>query len=112
VQGLGSIVLRGGGNAKITSTTAVGSTAAQGARQPDTPGIASSRAVADALYKILMQTPDGKLSGAALCSQLYKECENAKALIATHKGIKNFVSKFAAQVEFVPDQVLQSFTQL
>ena len=61
--------------------------------------------VAHAIRTILARR-EGRLSAPALCSQLYKECDNAKDIIAKHKGIKTFITKFASQdVEFVPGQV-------
>ena len=77
----------------------------------ETPESEGTLRVLDVLRKVLMQSPDGEsLSGAAICSRLYKECEDAKSVITRCGGLKQFLVKCHAQtlavdMEFIPDQV-------
>jgi len=64
--------------------------------------------VAEALLRLLRQTPDGKISASILCENLYKECASAKAVITQdYMGLKDFVASPALRdvVIYVPDQV-------
>jgi len=88
-----------------------GDNALIGAKRYDEAQIEASSPESDAGHvarniRTILARREGRLPATALCSQLYKECDIAKDIIAKHKGIKAFISKFAAQdVEFVPGQV-------
>jgi hypothetical protein len=69
---------------------------------------ATHRRVVNALLAIVREAPDGEISGANLCSTLYKECASARdVIVQDYKGLKNFLasSMLKDEVEFLSDQV-------
>ena len=63
--------------------------------------------VASALMALVEATPDGQAPAAQLCSNLYRTCPDARAVVQKRDGLKEFLASpwLEGKVKFVPDQV-------
>ena len=64
--------------------------------------------MADALVALVERGCGGPVSAASLCSDLYKRCSEAKAVLGRHGGLKGFIANSPAlegKVKFVGDTV-------
>ena len=64
--------------------------------------------VAEALLALVRRAPEGQTPGAQLCSRLYCQCPDARAIVHAHHGLKGFIEGselLKGRVCFVADQV-------
>jgi len=63
--------------------------------------------VAQALLALVHDAPEGLITGAQLCSRLYRQCPEARAIVHAHQGLKGFIecSELEGKVCFIADQV-------